>query len=142
GKGVGETVMLGACPGGRRVAEVVADGANVLLAVRDLRSLRVLFERRLSFSWGGRAPAAVACVDVAGAQALVFATDRRRPSKSTIVRVTRRTTATVWHGSAIAAWLGPGHAYLTVDGGRLLAFSLASGRTTVVARLPVLTGAV
>ena len=81
-------------------------------------------------------------MDVAGAQALVFATDRRRPSKSTIVRVTRRTTATVWHGTAIAAWLGPGHAYLTGDGGRLLAFSLASGRTTVVARLPVLTGAV
>src|SRR5829696_8537247 len=48
GRGDGETQMLAVCPGARRVAEAVTQGGGWIVAVRDVRSLRVLRSRRLA----------------------------------------------------------------------------------------------
>jgi hypothetical protein len=143
GAGEGETLFLSTCPGGRRAVELVL-GDRVLLAVRDVHTLRVVRRKALPLSWSGRSPAGLWCRDRDAHDVLVFATDLNRPSGSARVhRVRPRRVSTVWRGTALAATAAGARVYLAAGprADRLLALDLASGRARRLAALPPFTGA-
>jgi hypothetical protein len=141
GRGAGETLFLGACPGGRRAVELVF-GNQVVLAIRELPRLRVVAERRLPLSWGGRAPAGVWCRDGLARDVVVFATDLNRPQGSArLLRLRGSAFVTFWRGTALAATFSGDRAFLAsgARGERLLSVAL-NGDQKHLARVPRSTG--
>lgn len=72
GRGEGESALVAACPGGRRMAELARDGSSLRLAVRATQSLRRLEEVRISRLLAGISPSALLCRDAAAAEIFVF----------------------------------------------------------------------
>jgi hypothetical protein len=130
GKGQGATRQVSVCPGSRRLLELVDRGRGARLAVRAMRSMRVL--RSVSVP---RASHALRCQDPAGRLALVSTYERRRGQ--TVARVLhvrghRVDVAGMLPGEAVA--LGRRVAYVA---GRdtVAALDLATGRTRTVGRV-------
>jgi hypothetical protein len=142
GMGAGETLFLAACPGSRRAVELVY-GDRVLLAVRDLRTLRVVRQRTLPLAWGGPSPAGLWCRDREAHDLLVFATDLNRPAGSArVLRVASSGVSTVWRGTALSATALGDRVYLAAGmrADRLLVLEPGSGRARQAATLPRFTG--
>ena len=141
GRGAGETLLLAACPGGQRAVEIVS-GKRVVLAIRELRRLRVVSEQRLALSLDGTAPAGVWCRDRLARDVVVFATNLNRPEGSArLLRVRGSTRVTFWRGTALAGAVGGDRIYLAAGarGERLLSVGL-NGDQRLVARVPRSTG--
>ena len=130
GRGRGETLMLAACPGSQRVVELATVRPVFLLAVRDLRTHRLLRERRYR-PRGNALVSAIACLDRAAARVATFEIDEVARHAARL-RVGGRT---VWTGRALAAAFGRGAAYVANDS-TLLRIDLASGRVTRRVRVP------
>lgn len=144
GYGGGETLDLSVCPGGKRVAEWVTDGAGTnRIAVREIATLRVLWQRTLPPPRGGNLfPTAIACSQASGAAAFVFATNAGSRSSanasSRIYRVTRGRVATVHRGTGFSCGFRGSTAYVAQGafGQTLAAVDLRTGRGRSLARVP------
>jgi hypothetical protein len=130
GRGRGETILLAACPGSQRVVEYSAVRPSFLLAVRDLRTYRLVRERRYR-PRGSALVGAIACLDRSGTSIAVFESNEVERHAARL-RVGART---VWAGRAQAAAFGRGVAYLAA-GSTLLRIELPTGRVTRRVRVP------
>ena len=145
GAGAGETILLAPCPGARHVAELATregSGTVYRVGVRDLRTLRLVRERTLRLG-GQVVPSELGCADRAGSVIHVFAASGEPANAARLIRVGLRSTSVLWRGAALAARFRAGQAYMTAGprGERAIAVSLASGRATLLARVPPYTGA-
>jgi hypothetical protein len=138
GRGGGETRLLAACAGGTRIAEVVAHGAGWSLAIRELRTMRVVRSRALPAP-GRVPPAAVGCT---GSDAFVFFGSSDFPARARLVRAGPGALVPVWRGTATAASFAGGSAYLNRGpaGREVARLDLATGRLAAVGRVPEGTG--
>jgi hypothetical protein len=141
GRGRGDGILLSACPGSGRIAEVAAHGGAVFVAVRRLRTFRLAWERRLSSGLHG--VEAVHCRDSLGTDVVAFlrrfdgfARDAR------LVRLRPNAETTLWRGRALAAGFSGAHAYISAgrDGSRLIRVDVRSGKTAPVGRVPPHSG--
>ena len=140
GSGRGETVAVSVCPGSRRVTEAARHDARLLLAVRDLRTFRIVRERRLA-AW--QAPGALLCRDPLGRDVVLFGYGADGTAEGArLVRVSGRLVRTLWRGAALHAGLSRSHAFLSAGrrGDRLVRIDLRSGRAAALGRLPPRTG--
>ncbi len=145
GRGEGESVLVTACPGGRRMAELARDGSSLRLAVRGTRSLRRLREVGISRLLAGMYPSALLCRDAAASEIFVFGTtdgSGTASARSRIVRLRGRTLRTLHRGSAHGARFGSERAYLSEGpfGRDLVTVDLRTGLERELARLPERTG--
>jgi len=135
GRGRGETILLATCPGTRRVVEYAAARPDFLLAVRDLRTYRLIRERRYR-PRGSASVAALACLDRSGAKLAIFETSLATQPVARLVVGGR----TAWSGKALGAAFGRGVAYVS-SGSTILRIELATGNVTRRTPVPLLTGA-
>jgi hypothetical protein len=130
GEGQGATRQVSVCPGSRRVLELVDRGRGARLAIRTMRSMRVL--RSVSIP---RASQTLRCQDPAGRLALVSTYELRRGqtvARVLRVRGPRVEMVGVLAGEAVA--LGSGVAY-AAGRDRVAALDLATGRTRSVGQV-------
>jgi hypothetical protein len=138
GGGIAEEVSV--CPGSGRAVEVVAQGARTMLAVRELRTFRVVRTLRLrqSFRYGS-----VVCRDRAGNDVLLYGNHQDLDGEDVVLRLRRGGARTVWRGRAVAANLERSRAFVCAGRyagvRRVLAIGLG-GRVRHVARVPRSTG--
>jgi hypothetical protein len=140
GFGEGEVSQISVCPGGGRAAELVEDGRRLLVAVRDLRSLRLDWTAALPMRSPEVYPggASVRCADSAATVVHAAALENLRHSRDDPTRIFSvsaggaRQIASVARG--YGAVLGPEAAYLTRSR-RLIAVELDDGRLRRLARL-------
>jgi hypothetical protein len=130
------------CPGAQRIAEVATIGSRWLVAVRELRSMRVVRSRPVP-AGGGAGAGAIGCGDRRGERVHVFVTNLDVPERARLLRAGPGAVTTVWRGTATAGSFAGRVAY--VNRGRrgedVARIELASGRATRVARVPSWTGA-
>ena len=125
GIGPGSAEAFSVCPGGNRVAEAVAREGGRVVAVRELPSLRLLWERRLKGFAGVTTPH---CLDTLGNRLGVFVSDP--DANGRLLRVTAQRIATTWRGPAFYAAFRGRNAYV-----QLL------GRNTALVVVDIRTGA-
>jgi hypothetical protein len=142
GDGGGRVIGLAVCPGSRRAVEVVEHEQRKLLAVRELRTFRVVRTTTLSrsFNYGP-----VACRDRAGKDVLLSADSQSIDGEDRVVRVRGGTPRTLWRGAAQAAHVTRSRAFVCAGRynrvRRLLAIGF-DGAVRRLARVPRSTGAV
>jgi hypothetical protein len=130
GKGPGATRQVSVCPGSRRVLELVDRGGGTRLAVRPLRSMRVL--RSVSIP---RASQTLRCQDPAGRLALVSTYELRGgQTVARVLRVRGHRVQLVGMPAGEAVALGRRVAYVA-GRDRVAALDLATGRTRTVGRV-------
>ena len=141
GRGAGETQLLAACPGSRRVAEVVSSPSGWSLAIRELKRMRVVRQRPLPGP-GATSPAAVGCASADGADAYVLLANLDFPARTRLVRAGPTALTTAWRGTATAASFAGRSAYLNrgPSGRDVARLELASGRVAALGRVPAWTG--
>jgi hypothetical protein len=137
GRGRGETLFLATCPGSRRAVEYAWTQPGYLLAVRDLRTFRIVRERRYR-PRGHGSVAAVACSNATGTELAVFETAEVPPAAARLVVGGR----TIWSGKALAAAFTSEGAYLSagVRGNSLTRVDLRTAKAERLAALPPNTG--
>lgn len=135
GRGRGQTFLLAVCPGARRGVELAYTQPGFLLAVRDLRTFRLVRERTHRPRRQARV-AALACLDAAGTPVL-FETSDAPAAVARIVVGTR----TVWSGKALAAAFSGATAYVSAGarGTALMRIDLRRGTAMRLATLPAFT---
>ena len=145
GHGSGETLALSVCPGGKRVAEWIAEPAGgQRVAVRDVGTMRVLWQRTLPAPAAPAylLPTSVFCRQASGDALLAFATNAGSQTSATpvsrIYRVSRGGITTVHRGTASACGVGTSTAYVTQGrlGQQLVSIDLRTGRTRFLAQIP------
>jgi hypothetical protein len=100
GYGVGSgTVQHAACPGGRRVVELVERGSNLAVAVRELPMFWLVREQRLPRREYG--VASLQCVDPLGERLAVFSSGP--DARGLLAQITPRGVAVLWRGKAFYA---------------------------------------
>jgi hypothetical protein len=138
GFGAGEVQQISVCPGAQRVAELVVGRRSASVAVRDLRSLRVLWTVKLPTRSAARydGAATVRCSDASAS--VVYATAHEfKPSafeRTRILRIAATGAAEIATVDGYASRLGLQSAYLT-NSRRLYAVSLSDGKVRRLARL-------
>jgi hypothetical protein len=139
GLGRGDTLLLSTCPGARRVVEY-ASGFTVnnarFLAVRELRSFRIVRERRYQTQRSGWV-ASLSCLSADGSRVAVFETGEVPMAPARVVVGGR----VVWRGVAQAAAFSGRSVYLAA-GPRatdLVRLDLGSGKVQRLAALPANT---
>ena len=139
GRGRGETWLLSTCPGARRAVEY-ASGPTVnharLLAVRELRTFRIVRERRYQTQRGGWV-AGLSCLSADGARVAIFETGEGPTALARVVAGGR----VVWRGRAQAAAFAGNVAYLAggTRANALLRLDLRTGKVDRLAALPANT---
>ena len=125
GMGGGTVSNLSVCPGGRRLAEIVQVGANTVVAIRELPTMRLVRRQSLAATHFGPA----SCLDTSGSQLAVFSGSGPDLAKrARVVRIGPKGTTTLWRGLAWYASLTDRTAYLeALDKGTLLAVDLRTG---------------
>jgi hypothetical protein len=141
GRGGGSSIAFSPCPGGRRLAEVALVGQRLVLAIRELPTLRLVRRQPLSVP-STASPGAVRCEDAGGGRVLVFSSSPDAPERARLLRIRPARTAVVWRGTAPSASLTDRLAY--VNAGRrataLLGVDLRTGAVRRLGRLPAFTG--
>jgi hypothetical protein len=127
GRGLGSTLTLSVCPGSRFAAEAVWNEGSARLAVRNLRTFRVVRERAIA----GRVDS-IGCLDRNGLDIAAFIEGR-------LVRWRPSGVREVWRGKEGLASFRAGVAWLSVPR-RLVRVDLASGESRTLATLPASTG--
>ena len=144
GDGRGEARRLSVCPGSRLAAELFADGRTVGVAVRDLKTLRVVRSARLPVDGTRLSPessSTVNCADPQAASVHAGISDYVQRTRFDRVRIFRldagglRLTATM-RGSTMG--FGADSAFVGRFGFGVVAVSLEDGETELVssARAP------
>jgi hypothetical protein len=127
GRGLGSTLALSVCPGSRSAAEAAWNEGSARLAVRNLRTFRVVRERPIA----GRVDS-IGCLDRNGLDVAAFVEGR-------LLRWRPSGVGEVWRGKEGLASFRAGVAWLSVPR-RLVRVDLATGRSRTVATLPASTG--
>jgi len=137
GRGEGSVLQLSACPGGRRMAEVVQRETGVQLAIRELPRLNVV-RRGPVDSPPGTSLTSFRCETADGTRLLLFHASSDRPANARLERLTLSRRAVLWRGSAIGATLTERSAYVLggARGTSLLAVDLRTRRVRTVGRIP------
>jgi len=134
GAGPGTTTHLSTCPGGQRIAEIVALGPGYRVAIREATTLRLIREQTLRLP-GRRRPVELHCENHTGTSVLVFARwwCCDGPNNAAVYRLKRGLTA-LWNGDAYTATFDRGRAFLCGPTPRgldaLHILTLGSGRIT------------
>jgi hypothetical protein len=140
GGGGGIATEVSPCPGSRRAVEVVEQEARTTLAVRQLRTFRVVRTTRLRQSFRYRS---VACRDGAGNDVLLYGDHPALDGDDVVLRVRRGGSRTVWRGPALTANVTRSRAFVSAgtyeSERRVLAIGL-DGRVRRIARVPRSTG--
>jgi hypothetical protein len=138
GPGRGETRRISVCPGALRAAELVVDGRSLKVALRDLRSLRVVRSAVVPVGTRPLDPGRgwLSCADSEGAAVHVAVADYLQRSRFDRVRIYRADASglhrvTTLEGSQAA--LSPTRAYVSRFGEAILEVDLGSGATRRVA---------
>ena len=134
GRGRGATLLLDACPGGTKAVEIALDGPKLLLAVRDLRTMRLVREHPLRLG-PQLFPKAVDCRTPSGDTALLFAS----ADALGVIRRYRGARSTELHrGRGVSAVFGASHAYLTEGelANHLVAVDLERGSVRQLGAVP------
>ena len=141
GYGKGETLLLTACPGGTRAIEIARNQSSLLLAVRDLRTMRLIREQPLRLPEQLR-PSTADCRTPSGDDLLLFATREAGPL-GVIRRLREGRWQELYRGGGVSAVFGARHAYLTAGrlANRLVAVDLRTRGTRQLRRVPTGTGA-
>ena len=147
GAGDGDVLALSVCPGSEHAVEIVGlpfeEGGGYVVDVRDLATMAITGRLGLPRDFADSYPEAIRCLDRGGAAAVVFAGDLgdgSRPDR--VLRLTAGASDVVWRGSAWSASFDSRRAYLCkgAKGTRAVAVSLATGRETLLAKLPPFVG--
>jgi hypothetical protein len=132
GQGRGEARDLSVCPGALRAAELFVDGRSLEVALRDLRSLRVVRSAVVAVGRRSIEPgrAWVSCADGEGAAVHVAASDYIQRTRYERTRIWRADASgvhrvTTLEGSQAA--LTSTHAYVSRYGEAIVAVDLATG---------------
>jgi hypothetical protein len=142
GEGRGTTTLLSPCPGGNRFAEVAyvfGQGQVGELAIRDMRTLRIIRRQQLRLP-GRRRAHELECEDPAGSSVVIFARwwCCDAPNRAAIYRFGGSRLTAIWSGAAYTASLTPPVAYLcTSKSGQHLLLSLHSRTGRVGTRRPL-----
>jgi hypothetical protein len=146
GPGQGEVREISVCPGERRAAELVLRGRRLSVAVRDLRTLRVLSVSRLPVSGSSLDPgsATVHCADAAAASVHAAVRDYLPARRLDLVRLYKAASARAEHLATARGYtveLTPDVAYVGASR-RLVAVELVTGaeRPLAAARSPHILG--
>jgi hypothetical protein len=136
GRGRGESTLLAMCPGARRVVEYASLERGHLLATRDLRTFRIVRERRYRPRGVGRVDA-LACRNETGTEVAVFETAEVPQAAARVILGGR----TIWSGQALAATFTSEGAYLSAGprGTLLTRLDLRTGQPVRLAVLPAFT---
>jgi len=135
GLGAGYVVEFSVCPGGRRVAEFVGNtpyGA-VTVAIRDLPTLRLIRQQPLNRYYSEAD--ALHCANANGEQIVGFygsGPGLERPAR--LVRITSKSTATIWQGRAWYASFTERSAYVQVLPGYFRPMMVAVDLRTSIAK--------
>ena len=135
GIGSGRVQQHAACPGGRRVAELVQRGSGYVAAVRELPTLWLVREQPLL---RGEGVPSLRCIDVSGEKLAVFLSGP--DANGRLVRVTPRSVTTLWRGGAFYASFWKQAAVVQVLAGtrtKLLAVDLRNGSTRALGAVRV-----
>jgi len=134
GIGPGRAQGFSTCPGGERVAELVLGERGYEVAVRELPSLRLLWQRRLPMRIG---VATLHCLDALGNRLGVFGSDEGANGR--LLRLTPRGTATAWRGPAFYASFKGREAFVQVlrNGTTIVAVDVGTGTTRRLGTVPV-----
>jgi len=141
GMGAGYVADFSVCPGGRRVAEFVDDtpyGA-VTVAIRELPTLRLIRQQPLNRYYSE--DDALQCAKASGEEIVGFSGSGpglERPAL--LVRITPRSTATIWRGRAWYASFKEHFGYVQVNpafGTTVMAVDLRSGTAKKLGTVPV-----
>ena len=147
GAGDGDVLALSVCPGSEHAVEIVGlpfeEGGGYAVDVRDLATMAIAGRLGLPRDFANSYPESIRCLDRSGAAAVVFAgdlADTSRPDR--VLRLTAGASDVVWRGSAWSASFDSRRAYLCkgAKGTRAVAVSLATGRETLLAKLPPFVG--
>ncbi len=145
GMGAGKVREFSVCPGGRRVAELVARDTpdpphtSFIVAIRELPTLRLLREQRLQHRYFDTSE--LRCMSADGEQVIAFwgsGPDLERQAR--LVQITTTKTTTIWHGMAWYASLEERSAYLQLFdrvGTRLATIDLRTGVRRTLGTVPV-----
>jgi hypothetical protein len=141
GRGRGETVMMDVCPGGTRAVEIARDWPTLLLAVRDLRTLRLLRQQPLRLR-EELLPSRVDCRTANGDTILLFAYREAGPL-GVITELRDGRPRELHRGQSVAAVFGRRHAYVVTGqrADRLAAVDLERGSVRRLGSVPAGTGA-
>jgi hypothetical protein len=99
GVGSGSVRQHAACPGGRRVVELVQRGSGLVVAVRELPTFWLVREQRLPRREYG--VASLRCVDSLGERLAVFSSGP--DGRGLLAQITPRRVTTLWRGKAFYA---------------------------------------
>jgi hypothetical protein len=99
GVGSGTVQHYAACPGGRRVVELVRRGSGLVVAVRELPMFWLVREQRLPRREYG--VASLRCVDEFGERLAVFSSGP--DARGVLAQITPRRVTTLWQGRAFYA---------------------------------------
>jgi hypothetical protein len=137
GRGAGVVLHLSACPGARRMAEVIYLDNRVVMAVRELPGLRLVRQRPVAAP-PGTAVTALRCEGPDAGRLLLFHASPDRPATARLERVAGSQRTVLWRGSAVGATLTARTAFVTAGahGTRLLAVDLATRHVRVLGRIP------
>ena len=136
GVGSGNVRQVAACPGGRRVVELVARSSKQIAVVRDLPSFWLIREQRLSPSNEG--VTSVRCLDALGGRLAVFSSGP--DARGLLARITPQGSTTLWRGSAFYASFGKRVAFVEVlraAGTRIVEVDLLTGVVRNLGTVPV-----
>lgn len=137
GLGRGKVREFSACPGGRRVAELVAldtpdpPHTSYIVAICELPTLRLIREQRLRHRYFDTS--GLRCVDVNADQVIAFwgsGPDLERRAR--LIRITPTEVTTIWQGMAWYASFRENFAYIQLfarAGTTLIAVDLRTGAT-------------
>jgi hypothetical protein len=141
GRGSGTVTGFSVCPGARRVAEVAYSAGAWLVAVRELRTLALVQERKLNVR-APATPSALRCESRQGSTLAVFTTSLDSPEQARLLRLSPQGVRTLWRGTARQALLTKTHAYITSGrrGTVVRSVDMRSGEARVVAHVPAFTG--
>ena len=134
GLGAGDVSEISVCPGSRRSAELVRSLASTdLVAVRDLRTLRIVHSRRAP-----KDTVELRCADRAGTSLFAAGVRYTRASpggRVRVVRLTRRRASVIATVPGRTVALARGAAY-AADSAQILEIDLSDGGARRLARFP------
>jgi hypothetical protein len=142
GRGRGEALTASICPGSQRLAEVARADGKVLVAVRGLRTFRIMREIRVPLA-GALGPGELICRDQMATDVVLFlqGTDGFAAG-ARLVSIRRNSVRTIWRGPALHAGFAGKHAFLSsgAAGSRLLRVDVTTGRSVSLGRVPPYAG--
>jgi hypothetical protein len=129
--GSGSVQQHAACPGGRRVAELVQRGSGYVATIRELPTLWFVREQRLRRREEG--VTSLQCIDAEGDKLALFSSGP--DARGLLTQITRSRVTTLWRGTAFNASFWRNVAFVQVlgrRGTRLVSVDLRTGQAKLL----------